>query len=54
MFGNESLVGSMIVGGAMGVGVGGCMPPRATNALVIGSTTAMISGATAFVLQRKG
>ena len=54
VFGTESLVGSTLVGGAMGMGVGACMPPRGTNALMIGSTTALISGATAAVLQRKG
>lgn len=54
VFGSEGLGGSVIAGGTMGAVVGACMPPRGANALVIGSTTALISGATAAVLQRKG
>jgi hypothetical protein len=54
LFGSDNLSGSIIAGGTMGAVVGACMPPRGTNALMIGGTTALISGATAALLQRKG
>ena len=39
----------------MGGAVGACMPPErhGVNAIIIGGTTAFISGATAAVLQKK-
>jgi len=53
LFGTESLGSSVIAGGAMGCAIGACLPPRGPNALIIGSMTALVSGATAAVVQQR-
>ena len=52
VFGAESHYSSLIAGGAMGGVIGACLPPRATNAAMIGTTTALISAATSYMLSR--
>ena len=55
IFGNESPASSTIAGGAIGCAIGACLPPRAPNALMVGAMTALVSGATAMVVQpRRG
>ena len=51
--GSESLGSSVIAGGAMGCAIGACLPPRLPNALMIGSMTALVSGATAALVQQR-
>ena len=51
-FGTKSLASSVIAGGAMGSVIGAWIPPRGQNALMIGSMTALVSGATAALVQQ--